>query len=98
MDVSHLRVDLGFPLERPDIRVILERANNLADLPDVADVVKGPLIHLLRNRDGAQPSMGSRSIRHALGQSAEILQVQLALFLEMVEGILGAAPGILAGL
>src|SRR5262249_18959703 len=95
--IHSLGINRVLPPKRPDLRKVLERPNNLGDLPDVADIVKSPLIKQVRYGDRAQLGMPRRAIHNVFRQLAQIIQIRLALLFEMIEGILGAAAGILTG-
>src|SRR5207247_7781218 len=93
---SHSWIDLVLLPERAHVRVVFQRPDNFGDLLDVADVVKGPLVELVRDGHRAYRGMGSCTGGRAGGQRAQVLQIQLALGFKMVEGVLGVAAGILA--
>ena len=83
---------LGFKLielaQRTRARQVFARPNQLRDLPDVSQIVQRPFVHHLRQGDLSHLLVNRLACAGARRQLAERFDVGLALFLEMIEGIL----------
>ena len=75
-------------------RPVFSGADQLGDLPDVAQIVERPFVQHLRQGDLAVLLVHRYAIAGAGGKIAEELDVVLALLLEMIEGVLGVGIAI----
>src|ERR1017187_9417 len=68
---------------------VFARAHQFRDLPDVSQIVQRPFVQHLRQGDGSHLLVYRFAIAGARRQIAQRFDIGLALFLEMIEGILG---------
>src|SRR5437879_3068929 len=76
-----LRTDLRLRRERPRLRMIFQRSNDFRDVADMAEIVKGPLVHHMRHRDRAKLGVHARSRGSGIRQRSQIFEIQFALLL-----------------
>src|SRR3989449_4491978 len=61
----------------------LHDALPICDLFDLAYIVKGPCVQDLGHRDHSRLGVSSDTVRGAVGQLTQVLQIRFALFFEM---------------
>src|ERR1035438_4579969 len=75
--------------QRTRARQVFARPHQLRDLPDVPQIVQRPFVQHLRQGDRSHLLVNRLACAGARRQLAQRFDVGLALFLEMIEGILG---------
>ena len=84
-----IRLELVIRAERPGAGEILARPHQLGDLPDVPEVVQGPFVQHLGQRNLPGRAMHRLALARFGGKPTEQLDVSFALVLEMAEVLFG---------
>ncbi len=74
------------------MRVILQSPHNFGDLLYMSQIVKRPLVQYVLYGNLTELRMSSQPVRRARRQLTQVLDIQLALLLEVIEGIFRGAP------